>query len=44
MKKLTAISIILALILLTAIVAKINPQMHKTFEIQRIIIKKGVTN
>ncbi len=41
MKKYTAILIILALIIMTAVVAKINPQMHKTFQIERIIIKKG---
>lgn len=41
MKKLMAVFIILALVIMTAVIAKINPQMHKTFQIQRIIIKKG---
>ena len=42
MKKLIAILIILALIIMTAVVASIKPKMHKTFQIERIIIKKGV--
>ena len=42
MKKILALIIIFSIIFLTAVVAKVNPQMHKTFQIERIIIKKGV--
>ena len=42
MKKFMIIILILALILLTAIVAKVNPKMHKTFQIERKKKKKGV--
>ncbi len=42
MKKILTLLIIFSIIFLTAFVAKVNPQMHKTFQIERIIIKKGV--
>ena len=42
MKKFVIIILILALIILTAVVAKVNPKMHKTFQIERIIIIRGV--
>lgn len=41
MKKLIVVLIIIALVGLTVVVASVNPQMHKTFQIERIIIKKG---
>ena len=44
MKKFIAILIIFLLIIITAVALKSNLQMHKTFEIQRIIIEKGASH
>ena len=41
MRKITAALIILSIFILTAIVSGLNTDLHKTFQIDRIIIKQG---
>lgn len=41
MKKITILLIILSIFILTVIIALTEIQLHKTFQIDRIIIKQG---